>query len=172
MRGRAIVTVLTLAALWVAASWAASAGEAMDVNGAFAGEGMPTGWAANRPGYWDEAGTVVLTGVADLAKTAVRMTSVSRAMSLDTGGRQFAVSAGDKVVVTCLMRGEGAGSLGVYYYPTGGWLKKEFGVTTDWTEYAAELTVPERATHVRVVIGVPPRASTEFLDLMAAIVKR
>ena len=172
MRATVILALASALTLSLGGALTAQAQQALDVNGAFAGEGLPTGWAPNRPGYWDDSGTVVLTEVSDLEKNSVRLTSVSRAMSLYTSAWQFAVSAGDKVVVRCLMRGEGAGSLGVYYYPAGGWLKKEVPVFADWSEYAAELTIPEKVTDIRVVIGVPPRASTEFLDLAVEIVKR
>ena len=171
MHGRVIGIVLTSVALYLAGATPAPTQEALDLNGAFVGAGLPTGWGPNQPGYWDEAGTVTLTHIPDLEKSAVRLTSVAKAMSLYTSARQFAVSVGDKVVVKSLMRGAGAGSLGVYYYPGGGWLKKEFPVTTDWTEFAAELAIPEKVTHVRVVIGIPPCASAEFLDLRAQVIR-
>jgi hypothetical protein len=171
MRSIVKLAVSATLALFITCAAAVRAGEALDINGVFVGAGLPTGWAPNKPGYWDNEGKVVLTEVSDLDKTALRLTSVSRAMSLYTSARQFTVKSGDKVAVTCLMRGEGAGSLGVYYYPGGGWLKQEFGVASDWSEFAAELTLPDGVETIRVVIGIPPRSSTEFLDLTAELTR-
>ena len=166
MRGAAILTASLIVSLGLLGAAAARAGAARDVNGAFVGEGLPKGWGPNKPGYWDDEGKVVLTHIPDIEKTAVRLTSVTKAMSLYYGQR-FAVAGGDKVVVKALLKGNGAGSLGVYYYPAGGWLKKEFKASEDWEEFAAELSLPEGVTHISVVIGIPPRSSTEFLDLTA-----
>jgi len=169
MRKKAIVTVLAGVAMWWVGLGSAYAGENLDINGAFIGEKSPQGWSSNKPGYWDNEGQVTLTHISDIERNAVRLTSVSRAMHLYTSARPFAVGGGDKVVVRGLMRGRGAGMLGIYYYPGGGWLKKEFQVSEDWSEFAAELVLPEGAATIRAVIGIPPRASTEFLDLTAAL---
>jgi len=170
MPGRVMLAAYAIVSLWLAAPLAARAGEALDINGAFVGEGLPKGWSPNKPGYWDDEGKVVLTPIPDLEKSSVRLTSVTRAMSLYCTTR-FAVEGGDKVVLRALMRGSGAGSLGVYYYPAGGWLKREFQASEEWMEYSAELPLPEKVSQISVVIGIPPRASTEFLDLTAEVVR-
>lgn len=171
MPGGAMLAVYAIVSLCLAAPSAAQAGEALDVNGAFVGEGLPKGWSPNKPGYWDDEGKAVLTHIPDIEKTAVRLTSVTRAMSLYYTTR-FAVEGGDKVVLKVLMRGNGAGSLGVYYYPDGGWLKKEFRASEDWEEFSLELSLPDKASQISVVIGIPPRASTEFLDLTAEVMHK
>lgn len=150
---------------------AAQAGERLDVNGAFTGAGAPKGWGPNKPGYWDEAGKLVLTPISDLEMNSLRLTSATRAMQMYCVER-FPVSEGDRAVLTCVMRGEGAGSLGLYFYPAGGWLKREFWVTEEWSEFTAEFTLPQGATHVSVMLGIPPCASVEFLDMTAKIIRR
>ena len=149
---------------------AAQITERLDLNGAFAGEGMPRGWGPNKPGYWDEAGKVALTPIPDLEMNALRLTSATRAMHMYCATR-FPANEGDRLVLTCLLRGEGAGSLGAYYYPAGGWLKREFSVTEEWSEFTAEFTLAQGVTHLSVVLGIPPGASVEFLDATAKIVR-
>lgn len=150
---------------------AAQVAERLDVNSAFVGESMPQGWGANKPGYWDEAGKVALTPIPDLEMNALRVTSATRAIHLYCA-RQFPATEGDRVMLTCLMRGEGAGSLGVYYYPGCGWLRREFSVTEEWSEFTAEFTLAKNVTHVSVVLGIPPGASVEFLDVTARIIRK
>ena len=148
-------------------SVALSAGRALDVNGAFAGDGCPKGWAANKPGHWDEAGTLSLSKVPGLEKNAVRLVSQSKGMHLYT--RQFPLAAAEKVVLRAIVRGKGAGSLGVYTYPGAGMAEKEFKATEDWTEFVAELS--PKATAICVVITASLGSSVEFVDLTAEIEK-
>ncbi|MBP8951048.1 MAG: hypothetical protein KBI47_01550 [Armatimonadetes bacterium] len=162
------VTYSLAVAAYVAALSAAQAAERLDVNGTLVGEGRPTGWAPNKPGYWDEDGTVALTPIADLEMNSVRLSSATRAMHLYYT-RRFAAEEGDRILVSCIMRGEGAGSLGVYFYPAGGWMKREFSVSGDWGEYSVELALGAGTREISVVIGIPPCASAEFLDLTARI---
>lgn len=166
-----MVVVPLAVALWAAGGTAVYADEPLEINGAFVGQGLPTGWGPNKPGYWDDSGKVALTYIPDLEKTAVRLTSATRAMSMYCT-RRFAVAAGDKVMLKALLRGEGAGSLGVYFYPAGGWLKKEFPASADWSEIAAEFTLGEEVSHISVVIGIPPCASVEFLDVAATVTRK
>jgi len=157
-------------AVVLALSGAALAGEALEINGVFAGEGHPKGWSPNKPGYWDDEGKVALNKIPDTEKTALQLTSQSKKMHLFT--KQFPVAKGDKVVVKALVKGKGAGSLGAYTYPGGGWVNKEFKATAEWTEFVAELSFPEKVENVCVVIGITPGSSVEFMDVKAEIVKQ
>ena len=58
------------------------------------------------------------------------------------------------------------------YYPTGGWLKREFSVTEEWSEFTPEFTLASNVRYVSVVLGIPPCASVEFLDVTAKILRR
>lgn len=160
-----------LVAAGVATACAAQAVERLEINGAFAGEGMPQGWGANKPGYWDEAGKVALNPIPDLEMNALRVTSATRAIHLYYT-RRFPATEGDRAVLTCVMRGEGAGFLGLYCYPAGGWLKREFWVTEEWSEFTTEFTLAKGVTHVSVMLGLPPCTSVEFLDLTARIIRK
>jgi hypothetical protein len=157
-------------AAFLATVCAAQVTERHDLNGAFVGEAMPRGWGPNKPGYWDEAGKVALTPIPDLEMNALRLTSATRAMHVYCATR-FSATGGDRLVLTCLLRGEGAGSLGAYHYPAGGWLKREFSVTEEWSEFTAEFTLTKGVTHLSVVLGIPPCASVEFLDATAKLVR-
>ncbi len=133
-------------------------------------ESLPQGWAPNKPAYRDNEGKVALTGVPDLETAAVPMTSCTRAMHLYCGKR-FAAQEGERVVVNCLMRGDTAGSPGVYFHPAGGWLKKGFAVSEDWSELSSELALGPGIESISVVMGIPPCASVEFLDITARIIR-
>lgn len=170
MRNAKIMMLTILVTVFFALSGMALAGDTLEINGTFAGDGQPKGWSPNKPGYWDEDGTMVLNKISDVDKTAVQLTSKTRKMHIYT--KQFKISQGDKVVVKALVRGKGTGSLGAYTYPGGGWISKEFKATEEWTEVVAELSFPDKVEKVSVVIGITPESSMEFMDLTAAIEKQ
>jgi hypothetical protein len=153
-----------------------SAGETLDIKGSFGSElkgGFPEGWFPNKPGFWDDSGKVSLNKIPDTEKNALQITSQTKAIHLF--GKEWPIATGDKCIIKGMVKGKGKGGFGVYTYPGGGFLSKEFQATDEWTEFIAELTIPavkSAIDKIRVVIVVSPGATIEFLDAVAEIVKK
>jgi len=103
-----MVSVLAGAALFAMAA-GLTAGEKLDINGTFEGDGHPRSWSPNKPGYWDEEGSLTLAKVDGAEKTAVKIESKTRKMHIFT--KQYPIAKGDKLRVKGMVRGKGAGSL-------------------------------------------------------------
>jgi hypothetical protein len=152
-----------------------SAGEVLDIYGSFGelkGE-CPPGWFANKPAWWDEEATIALNPVDGTEKQALQVTSQTKAIHLYTG-KIWPVETGDQCVIKAMVKGKGEGGLGVYVYPPGSLVSKPFQATEEWTEFAADVTVPKgnpAPDEIRVVLVISPGASIEFSDVTAEIVK-
>ncbi len=153
-----------------------SAGEKLDIKGSFGPElknGEADGWYPNKPGNWDAAGTLALNKIPDTEKYALQVTSKTKAMYLY--GKQWPITAGDKCIIKAMVKGKGTGSLGEYSYPGGGYLRKDFTATEEWTEFTAEILIPKNSPEIdkiSIVISVSPGSSIEFSDVTAEIVKK
>jgi hypothetical protein len=163
--------ILMLAAVMFSLNGFLSAGEKLDIKGSFGSE--LTGWHANKPGHWDDAGKVSMNKIPDTEKYALQVTSESKGMHLY--GKQWTIATGDKCIIKGMVKGKGKGGFGVYTYPGGGMVSKEFQATDEWTEFIAELTIPTgnpEINKISVVIVVSPGASIEFSDVTAEVVKK
>ena len=171
---KAIQMLMVVAAIF-SFSGILSAGEMLDIKGSFGAElkdGAPEDWYPNKPG-WDAAGTLAMNKIPDTGKYALQVTSQTKAMYLY--GKQWPVGSGEKCVIKGMVKGKGKGSLGMYTYPGGGYLRKEFSATEDWTEFTAEIIIPEKNPKIEkisFVISVSSGSSIEFLDVTAEIVKK
>jgi hypothetical protein len=154
-----------------------SAGEILDINGSFSvsnrKDGIPVGWEANGPTYWDDAATVALNLIEGKDGQALQITTPSKAIHLYSNGI-WPISTGDQCVIKAMIKGKGEGALGIYVYPGCGLVQKTFQATEEWTEFAAKVTVPKVTPAIgemRVVIVASPGSSVEFLNVTAEIVK-
>jgi len=158
-----------------ALSGAVFAGESLDVNGTFAGaKGWPNGWHPNAPAYWEE-GALVLTKVPDTKKNALQLTSKSKEIHIYNSicqDTRFLVSKGDKIIFKSLVKGKGTGAIGVYAYPAGSVIKKDFKATEKWTEFATELSISGKVKSISVIIAVSVGSSVKFMDLTVEIEKK
>ena len=140
----------------------------LDINGDFLLKRPPTGWGPNKPLYWDNSGKLILKTVTGLDKTALKLVSQSRKMHLYFG-KKFKITKGAKLILKVMVRGKGAGVIGAYTYPGGGFIKKDIKASEDWTEFVAELSFPQKVKGICIVVGIGPGASVEFVGLTAEI---
>jgi len=151
-----------------------SAGETLDIKGSFTEskrtDGIPVGWEANKPSYWEDTSKVSLNKIPDTEKYALQITSQSKAIHLY--GKQWPLATGDKCIVKGMVKGKGKGGLGVYTYPGCGVAQKEFQATEEWTEFIAEITMGKGGDKICVIITVSPGSSIEFSEVTAEIVKK
>ena len=167
--------ILILVATMFSLSGFLSAGEILDINGSFEklqGE-FPPGWLANKPAWWDDEATTALNPIVGTEKQAFQVTSQTKAIHVYTG-KIWPAETGDRCVIKAMVKGKGEGGLGVYVYPPCSLVSKPFQATEEWTEFAAEVTVPKgnpAPDEIRVVLVISPGASIEFSDVTAEIVK-
>ena len=70
-----IKTLFAVAAFAAASLTAFAAETVLDINGAFKGAPVPTGWAQNRPGTWDKDGKFTIKQIPEIEKTALAFES-------------------------------------------------------------------------------------------------
>ncbi|MCK9412487.1 MAG: hypothetical protein M0Q53_09320 [Prolixibacteraceae bacterium] len=151
-------------------------GKCLEINGKFNSElkdGLPEGWIPNKPGYWDEEGTISLKKITGTKINALQVTTKTKAVRLYYN-QHWPIVKGDKCVVRAIVKGKGGVDLGVYYHQASRSLIKGFAVTEEWSEYKAEITVPEanpEISEIVVVIGASPGATVEFAEVTATIIK-
>ncbi|MFA6176772.1 MAG: hypothetical protein WC765_09365 [Phycisphaerae bacterium] len=170
-------TLLLIAAMF-SLSGILSAGEILDIKGSFdaglAG-GFPVGWLPNKPSWWDDAATVALNPIDGTEKQALQVTSANQGIHL-CSGKQFNAVTGDQCLIRAMVKGNGTGLLGVYTYPGCGMSAKTFFATEEWTEFVADVTIPNSdptieadVEKIRIVLVVNPNSSIEFSDVTAEI---
>jgi len=171
--------ILILVATMFSLNGFLSAGEVLDVEGRFDSglkSGFPKGWFANMPSWWDDAAIIALNPIDGTEKQALQVTSQTRTIHLYTT-ELWPVEMGDQCVIKAMVKGKGEGGLGIYVYPGCGLVSKSFQATEEWTEFAAEVTVPKNISNtlpldeIRVVLVISAGASIEFSDVTAEIVK-
>ncbi len=161
------ITKLFAAALAAASLASFAAENVLDVNGAFKGAPIPTGWAQNKPNSWDAEGKFEIKQIPDIEKTAVSFESASKKMHLYTR-TGIKVSKGDVITVKFMARGKGNGMVGVYNYPMGTLSAKGFKVSEDWTEITEKFVIStDKIKEVRLVIGLQNGGKVEIMDLSA-----
>ncbi|MFA6175757.1 MAG: hypothetical protein WC765_04160 [Phycisphaerae bacterium] len=149
--------------------------EELDIKGGFdasSAKGIPVGWVVSNR-YFDKDGSVSVNDIPDTGKKSLQIISKTEAVHFYTI-KIWPSTTGDKCIIKAMVKGSGQGSLSLYLYPDGIVMSKGFQATQEWTEYIAELTIPDRKVPVeglRVVLVVSPGASIEFSDVTAEIVK-
>jgi len=147
-----------------------SAGGRLDINGEFAREGK--GWLPNM-GCWDAGGEKLWNKLLGADKNSLMLISKHNPMHLSFE-KYTPFSPGDTLVIKAMVKGRGAGILGAYYTPGGGFsrenftLSRDFAPTNDWIEVAARIALP-KGNELSVVIGVEPDAAVEFRDVRAEL---
>jgi hypothetical protein len=158
-----------------------SAGEVLDIKGSFdAGikDGFPAGWFPNKPGWWDDAATVAVNPIDGTEKQSLLITAPNQGIHLFTG-KEWHVVSGDQCHIRAMVKGTGTGQLGVYTYPGCGLSAKTFVATDEWTEFVADVTIPNsdpsieaEVEKIRVVLVTNPNSAIEFSDVAAEIVRK
>ncbi|MBO4303705.1 MAG: hypothetical protein J6A21_03900 [Lentisphaeria bacterium] len=162
-----ITKLFVAAAITAFAVTAFAAEKVLDINGAFKGAPIPTGWAQNKPNSWDAEGKFEIKQIPDIEKTFVSFESASKKMHLYTR-TGIKVSKGDVITVKFMARGKGNGVVGMYNYPMGTLTPKGFKVSEDWTEITEKFVIPsDRIKEVRLVIGLQSGGKVEIMDLSA-----
>jgi len=131
----------------------------------------PLSWSPN-PSHWDPKGKMSRIKIPEIDKTAIQMTSETKAMHMYSSG--WPVKAGDKCIIKALVKGKGKGALGIYVYGKNlaGFVSKEFTAEDNWTEIIREIEIESpRASHVAIVIAVKLASSIEFTDITAELKK-
>jgi hypothetical protein len=168
--------VLMLAAAMFSLNGLLFAGEMIDIKGNFGSDlkfGMPEGWGANKPGYWEETSKVALNKIADTDKYALQITAQTKTVHLY--GKILPAVTGDKCIVKGKVRGKGKGELGVYFRPPMAVLSKKFEATDEWTEIVAEVVIPKNTPDVQFIhplMVARPESSIEFSDVTLEIVRK
>jgi hypothetical protein len=150
-------------------------GKYLEIKGKFGSElkdGLPEGWIPNKPGYWDAEGTISLKNIDGTKINSLHVTSQTKAVRLYYN-KHWAIVKGDRCVVRALAKGKGGVDLGVYYHQASRSLIKGFAVTEEWSEYNADITIPEanpEISEIVVVIGASPGAMVELAEVTATII--
>ena len=167
--------VLILVATVLSLNGFLSAGDILDVKGGFSHltGGVPTGWTRNRPIGWDDEATIALNPIDGTEKQALKVTSQNKVAHLYFN-KKWLAATGNKCIIKAMVKGKGQGTLGIYTYPGGLWMKTTFQATEEWTECIAEQIIPEQDPEIDeicIVITTGAGASIEFSDARAEIVK-
>jgi hypothetical protein len=170
--------ILTLLATILSLNGFLSAGEILDIKGSFdtgIKDGFPVGWFPNRPNWWDDAATVAVNPIDGTEKQSLLIRSANQGVHLCT--KQFDIVLGNQCLIRALVKGSGTGQLGVYTYPGSVLTAKTFVATDDWTEFVADVTIPNSdpavaaaIEKIRVVLVTNPNSSIEYRDVTAEIV--
>ena len=165
-------TLLTVAAFAFAAFTAFAAETVLDINGAFKGAPIPTGWAQNRPGNWDKDGKFTIKQIPEIEKTALAFESQGKKMHLYT--RQgIKVKKGDTIEVKFMAKGKGNGFVGLYNYPAGSLNGQGFKVSEDWAEITKKYVISsDKIKEVRIVFGLQTGGSVEYMDFSAKLITK
>ena len=163
-------TVIAIAAFVTAALSAFAAETVLDINGAFKGTPIPTGWAQNKPGNWDKDGKFTIKQIPEIEKTALAFESQSKKMHLYTR-KGIKVNKGDVIEVKFMAKGKGNGFVGLYNYPAGNLDAKGFKVSEDWSEISQKFVITSsRIKEVRIVFGLQNGGNVEYMDFNAKLI--
>lgn len=161
------IKLFAFAVLASASLVSAAAEITLDINGAFKGAPVPTGWAQNKPNSWDKDGKFTIKAVPEIEKTALGFESKSKKMHLYTR-KSVKVAKGDTLVIKCMAKGKGNGFIGLYNYPAGTLDAKGFKVSEDWQEISKKFVITStRTKEVRIVFGLQAGGNVEYMDLKA-----
>ena len=163
-----IKTLFAVAAFAAASLTAFAAETVLDINGAFKGAPVPTGWAQNRPGNWDKDGKFAIKVIPEIEKTALSF-EAKKKMHLYTK-KGIDVVKGDSITVKFMAKGKGNGFVGIYNYPAGSLDGKGFKVSEDWSEITQKFVISSsKVKQIRLVIGLQNGGSVEYMDLSAVL---
>ena len=167
-----IKTLFAVAAFAAASLTAFAAETVLDINGAFKGAPVPTGWAQNRPGNWDKDGKFAIKAIPEIEKTALSFESKSKKMHLYT--RQgIKVKKGDAIEVKFMAKGKGNGFVGLYNYPAGNLDAKGFKVGEDCSEISQKFVIgSDKIKEIRIVFGLQTGGSVEYMDFSAKLITK
>ena len=165
-------SVVTIAAFTFAAFTAFAAETVLDINGAFKGAPIPTGWAQNKPGNWDKDGKFTIKQIPEIEKTALAFESQGKKMHLYTR-TGIKVKKGDTIEVKFMAKGKGNGFVGLYNYPAGSLNGQGFKVSEDWAEITKKYVISsDKIKEVRIVFGLQTGGSVEYMDFSAKLITK
>ena len=167
-----IKTLFAVAAFAAASLTAFAAETVLDINGAFKGSPIPTGWAQNRPGNWDKDGKFTIKRIPEIEKTALAFESNGKKMHLYTR-TGIKVKKGDTIEVKFMAKGKGNGFVGIYNYPAGSLDGKGFKVGEDWSEISQKFVIgSDKIKEIRIVFGLQAGGSVEYMDFSAKLITK